>query len=250
MDKNEKAGSLDALMEAAFANRDLLEEFYARLASSDLYILTPDKDTAEGVRRLEAGSKVNLATFPMQDGSAFIPAFTSMAELRNAVQDDYGVMAMPTADLFRLVNGTIVVINPSRPHALVLSGESQQLLMQRMSVHKMEVQENTSVMLAQPAEDPTALKVILADIFKKDGSVQAAYLSLMMNPQAGEQSLLIGVVFKPGQVNEKIFETCGIGAKGHIPQGLGLDFLIIDQNDADGISGALMRSGSLFFGCT
>lgn len=238
--------TLDALMQEAYGNPEQLGAFYGRLMGGELFILTNDKNAAEGERELPAGTPVNVASFTMEDGTRFIPVFTSMAELQNSIDDEYGVMGLPTRSLFEMVRGVDIIINPAQPYALRLQGEEQQILLNQFGIKKMTVEQDTSVLLGQPAEDPVELKKILADVLRREGSVQAAYMALMMQGQ--EQSLLVGVLFRPGQDNEKIFETLGAAAGGHMPAGYALDFIVIDKENADGVSEALQRNGDRFFG--
>lgn len=226
-------------------NRPDDPEFCEKLLASDLFVLTDDTSTTQGPHVLEEETSVNLIGGQTEDGVAFIPVFTSLQELESYVEKETCYMSMAGWNLFPLLQGSNVALNPASAHGVVFSSDDIENILGHFGVKTVDVEEGTPLLIGQPETDPVYLKQTLSDIFRRDGRVQSAHLCSVVNQNNGEQSLVVGVVFKPGQDCPDIFNIAGPAASQFLPEGHTLDFMIISDND--GLSGILLQDGDCFF---
>ncbi len=114
---------LETLLAEAFTNPSVIGSFYAEMLSSDLYIITRKSDASGGEQVIEEGAKVDIMTFAMKDGTAFIPVFTSVAELQSSITEESTYMSARGWELFNMIEGIDVVVNPMSETALHLPPE-------------------------------------------------------------------------------------------------------------------------------
>jgi hypothetical protein len=146
-----------------------------------------------------------------------------------------------------MIRGSDIVLNPSSEYGWHLKTDDLEEIMQHFGTNSMMVEQDTPVLMGQPAINPVDLKKAISDVFMRDGRVQSAYFCLIVNQNSGEHSFLVGVVFRPDQEYREIFNIAGPAASGFLPEGYMLDFMIINDNDPEGISGALLKDGECFF---
>ena len=91
---------LEQLMRESFQDSSKIESFYAKLLSSELFVLTAKAEVIEGRHILEKDSKVSLINYQMADGTPFVPVFTSLQELQRSIQENLSYMVMDGWNLF------------------------------------------------------------------------------------------------------------------------------------------------------
>jgi hypothetical protein len=148
-----------------------------------------------------------------------------------------------------MVQGTDIVVNPAHEErALHLPAADVQAILDEFSVHPMAVEDDNGVMLGQPQDDPVAMKRALAEFFQADGRVQSAYIALMLNEKTNESSMVVGVVLRNSEGNDDLFQKAATAAHAHIPQGVLLDFFMIDADPQSGtIEHYLLNDADDFF---
>lgn len=243
----ELKNELEVVMEEAFSDSSKVEIFYSQLLASELYVLTEGAPDHEGRRMLEKDTNVGIVNFLGAEGEPFVPVFTSLPELQRSIEQDFGYIGMDGWNLFSLIKGSDVIINPASDCGLLLKAEEIAEILHYFGVHQLTVEKDTQVLIGQPAVDPFELKKALAEVFRRDGRVSSAYLCLMMRPDTGEQSFAVGVVFRPGEEYREIFNIAGPAASKYLPKGYTLDFFVIDENNPDGVAGSLLNDGDRFF---
>jgi hypothetical protein len=244
---NTPNNALEQLMDEAYADNTRLGEFYAALLSSDLFILTEGDTQIEGRKKLDADTKIGVVNFVMEDGTAFVPVFTSVEEMQRSVNEDHSYLGLNGWSLFSMNQGTEIVINPASDKALRLDAPYIKQLLQYFGAQEVPVNKDTPILMGQPAEDPLKLKKSIADVFEKEGSIDSAYLALIFNQETNEHSILIGVIYHEGQENADVINVAGVAAQEFIPEGYALDFIVIHEEFADGVSGALKQKENLFY---
>lgn len=238
---------IERLMRESFEDPGKADSFYAMLLSSELFVLTAPGAVSEGTRVLEEGTEIDLLNYELDDGTPFIPVFTSLPELQRAIEEELNYISMDGWNLFTLIRGTDVVINLASEYGCHLKPDDIEGILDHFGAEAMTVAREIPVLLGRPADDPLDLKKALSAVFARDPRVQSAYLSLMVNEESQERSLIVGVVFHPGQEYPEIFNIAGPAAGRFVPAGHVLDFMIINARAPEGISGALMHEGECFF---
>ena len=222
------------------------EQFYAVLLSSEVFALSGDEPIDGGQRKiLDAETEIHLVNGEMDDGTNFVPIFTSVEELQRSINEEMNYIGMEGWNMLHLVKDTDVVINPNSEYGIHLTPENIAEIIQFFGSSQFTVDEDTPVMIGRMADDPVELKNAITAVLARDPRVQKAYLALMVNETTQEKSIVIGVDFAAGQEYPELFSIAGNAAQPHIPQGHHLDFVTID--DSDGISGAIASDGECFY---
>src|SRR5687768_15577178 len=101
--------SLETLLQKAATGPASRVEFYKRLLSDDLVIIT-DASGTEGKRIAKAGEKINIFSYP--DGK--IPVFTSKERIfdKGVVKEEVHIMEIKGESLFGLARGATFLLNP------------------------------------------------------------------------------------------------------------------------------------------
>ena len=82
----EPENSLEALMQAAVKDPDVVPAFYQALLETEIYVLTPEAPMKPGRRRsLKFQEKINIATVEFK-GMKWHPAFTSKKRISDYVK--------------------------------------------------------------------------------------------------------------------------------------------------------------------
>lgn len=149
---------LERLMQESFQDSSKIENFYAMLLSSELFVLTAKADVVEGRRIVEEDSEVSLINYQMADGTPFVPVFTSLPELQRSIEEELSYMAMDGWNLFSLIRGSNIVLNPASEYGWHLKADDLEGILQHFGTNAMTVEQNTPVLMGQPAVDPVDLK--------------------------------------------------------------------------------------------
>lgn len=240
---------LEVLMKAAFEDPEATESFYAAFLSAEVFVLTDNQQapTTEGRQTLEEGTEVSLIHFEMEDGTPFVPVFTSLRELQASIEDDLTYIGMDGWNLLSLIRTADAVINPAGEYGWHLRPEDIEDVLEHFSPESLTVEEDTPVLVGHPDVDPRELKDALSAVFARDERVLYAGLCLMVNEQSGERSFIVGVMFDPGREGSEIFRVAGPAGGKFLPQGHMLDFFVINGDDEDGIGQVLAQEEFGFY---
>ena len=239
---------LEQLLRESLEDDTKIGEFYAKLLSSELYVLTDGSNAIEGSRVLEREEEILLINFPMEDGTPYIPIFTSLHELESSIQEDIGYIQMSGWDLFSMIQESDAVINPASEFGIHFTSSIIKDLLQDFKQDAVVVEEGSAFFLTKPDFDTTNLKNALCEVFKKDSRVQSAYMGFAVWQNVKEPpSVVVGIIFFPDQEYPEIFQIAGPPANRFLPQGYNLDFIVIDSGADGGMAAALLEEGECFY---
>ncbi len=126
------SNKLEELLAAAFENPDLQENFYEELLTSDVYILTDKNTSPQGKTPANDDDvEVSIMSSVMEDGTPFIPVFTSLVELQHSIEEEHDFLTLTGQEFLQLVDGTDIVINPAHQYGIHLDPEESQALLDR-----------------------------------------------------------------------------------------------------------------------
>ena len=124
VDPSFPCNKLEELLGAAFEDPALQDEFFAELMTAEVYVLTDGIQSPHGKTPANDDDiDVSIMSSVMEDGTPFIPVFTSLAELQHSMDDetDHTYMTMSGQELLELVDGTDIVIDPAHQYGLHLN---------------------------------------------------------------------------------------------------------------------------------
>lgn len=208
---------LEQLLKLAATEPAHRPEFYSVLLDSTVYILgdTGQAPEANGKIQLEAGSKLAIQHWQKQDGTPVIPFFSSLRVLQRSVDSEQTYVALTARSLFEITSGATLILNPkSEMGKEFLPGEIEALLssgLSRTTVQRV-VEQETNVILGQPAIYPSKLVDSLIQLFSKHEPVHRAFLALMHDPSIDSKPHLIVGIEAYGDIGLVMREAGNVAA--------------------------------------
>lgn len=240
---------LEELLVLAAAEPAHRPAFFKELMDATVFILGQSDELAEERDSvLDAGSNVEIQHWEKADGSSAIPFFSSLEALQLAVTREASFLALPARSLFELTLGATLFLNPNLPYGKeflpqevehMLSGEGHGFVQQRV------VEEDTEVLLSQPAEMPVQMIDSLTQLLPKYRHVRRAFLAQIH--EAGEQQphLLIGLDVDGGDV-EDVIRAAGSVASDTLPDERPVDLCLVKEGES-GISHYMTQHTTPFY---
>src|SRR5262245_995113 len=99
----EPENGLEALMQAAGKNADVIPAFYRALLETEIYVLTPETRLKPGRRRsLKFQEQISIATVEFQ-GMRWHPAFTSRRRISDYIKTPEACLGAAARNLFEML---------------------------------------------------------------------------------------------------------------------------------------------------
>lgn len=162
--------------------------FYRELLAARLYVVQPNAPAGQGEVILKEGEAVHLQNVEIE-GAPAVPAYSSLARLRETLTEEAGYLAFGARDLFEIVQGTQVALNPGLAYGKLFTVPEIEALLDGSLFQPAErfvAERDTQVLMGQPANYPHALVEALGRFFRGRGDVEAAYLVHFYNPETDE----------------------------------------------------------------
>lgn len=237
---------LETVLRKAATEAAYRPEFYKKLLSEKLVVLTAKTNLPDGVQTLEKDSKVNIVS--LQDGK--IPVFTSTGKIfdKGIIKEEVPYLEMKGEDLFNLAKGAIFILNPYSDYGKeLLPNEIESLLNGTVltdSHKKIVIEKETQVQLGQPANYPTEIINSLQILFASKPTVKKAYLGWIFNPSSGEPPHYIFALDIEGNT-QNITNEAGFTAKQFLKLDDIIDFIQIDNKG--GLSDYFVKETKPFY---
>ncbi|MFC3396412.1 enhanced serine sensitivity protein SseB [Brenneria rubrifaciens] len=223
-------------------------EFFSELMDATVFVLGgSDESDAPGEKILHAGSNVQIQHWEKADGSSAIPFFSSLEALQQVISEERPFLALPARSLFEITLGATLFLNPKLPYGKeflpqevehMLSGEGTGLVEQRI------IEEDTQVLIGQPAAMPVQMIDSLTQLFTRYRHVRRAFLAQIHEPNEKEPHLLIGI--EADQDREEIIRVAGSVASDTLPDERPVDICLVKENEP-GISHYLIKHTTPFY---
>jgi hypothetical protein len=224
---------LEKCLSKAAADSSARKEFYTRLLWSELVVLTAgDSASNKGQIVLKENSQVQLVK--LQNG--YLPVFTSTNRVFDGrvIKEPVPFMSMKGRDLFNLVKGSPVIINPYSNYGKeILPQEIEGLLSGEIfdRLKPMVVEKDTPIQIGQPQNYPTELIKALSQFFKKKPEVKYAYIAMTRtNPNDNQPRFLIAIDIEDGELFE-VSKFAGPIAEKYLTSQEAVDFIQISDSD-------------------
>ncbi|QPF87313.1 SseB family protein [Bradyrhizobium genosp. L] len=108
----EPENSLEALMQAAGKDANIVPAFYHALLETEIYILTPEAPMKPGRRRsLKFQEQINVATVDFQN-MKWHPAFTSKKRIYDYIREPEVCLGAAARSLFEMLPNSNFWLNP------------------------------------------------------------------------------------------------------------------------------------------
>lgn len=221
-------------------------EFYNKLLSEKVFIITDESSLDNGAQTLEQGSQVSI--LKLKDGR--IPVFTAKERIfdKEVIKEKVTYLAMKGEDLFNLAKGASFILNPYSDYGKeLLPAEVEHLLNGTILEgrhEKITISKTTDVLIGQPVNYPTQIVNSLIKLFEDRPAVKAAYLGWIHDASSPQPPhLIIGLDITDGNP-ENIVNECGFIANQHLEPEEIIDFIRIGNS---GVSDYFVNDTQPFF---
>jgi hypothetical protein len=238
--------SLDMLVKKAVTEPAFRAEFYKRLLSDELVVITNKSKLEKGGQILQIGTNVNLVSYP--DGK--IPVFTSTERIfdKGVIKEKVEYLRMKGENLFDLTKGATFLINPYSDYGKeLLPEEIEKMLSGKIftdNTKTLTIEKVTEVQIGQPAKYPTDIVNSLKILFANRPNVKAAYLGWIYDPTSGEPPHYIFGLDANGDL-ESLTQEAGFTAKQFLSSSEFVDF--INVYSKGGLSDYFLKSVDPFY---
>ena len=230
-EKRQTSGlTLEQLLKKAATEPKFREEFYKRLLTDELIVITHNSPIPRGEIVLQENTSVNIIHY--DDGT--IPVFTSTDRIfdKGVVKEQVEYMQMTGENLFGLAKGAKYILNPYSDYAKeLLPDEIEQLLngtIMTDTVQTMKIEKETKVQIGQPAKYPTEITNSLKKLFSEKPNVKAAYVGWIFVPDSNEPAHYIFGIDIEGDWGN-LTQEAGSVAKQFLERHEFVDFIKIDN---------------------
>jgi hypothetical protein len=234
----------EQLLEKAATEPAYRTEFYRRLLTENLYVITSHSNLPEGASIAQEGTTLNIVSFP--DGK--IPAFTSTERIfdKGVIQEQVEYISMKGKDLLTTLKGATVLLNPYSDYGKeLIPAEIERLLDGSIfnDVQRIQIDKPTNVLIGQPAKYPLDMVNSLKKLFEERRSVKTAYLGWIHDPKSDvPPHYIIGLEMDSD--SKTTVDEAGFTAKQYLASNEFVDFIKV--GDGMGLD-SYFRSVKPFF---
>lgn len=172
-------------------------QFYKDLVESEIFFINQGSPPPHnGCVTLREGEEIGIQSIEFND-KAYLPIFSSLIRLQSFVREEVTYMAMNVRQFMEITRGAELLLNPGAEFGKEFTKEEVSALLDGTMWKPSEsyrAEEETQVLIGQPAKHPDALVSALARLFKQMKEVKRAYLAHFCNPSRGEEPhTLVGI---------------------------------------------------------
>lgn len=230
--KKQNELTLEQLVQKAMTEPAYRAEFYKKLLTDELVVITTNSNIPEGNQILQEKTSVNIVSFP--DGK--IPVFTSTDRIfdKGIVTEKVEYLQMKGEDLFGFTKGTTFLLNPYSDYGKeLLPAEIESLLNGTILTDRaktLTIEKETQIQIGQPEKYPTDIVNSLRILFTERPNVKAAYLGWIFNPDSGDPPHYIFALDAEGDL-QSLTQEAGFTAQQFLEAKDFVDFIKIDSSD-------------------
>ena len=238
--------NLETLLQKAATQPAYRAEFYKRILSDELIIITQNSGIQKVSQILQEDTKVKIVSYP--DGK--IPVFTSTDRIfdKGVVKDEVEYMQMKGENLFDLAKGATFLLNPYSDYGKeLLPDEVERMLSGKIltdTSKTLTIEKETKVQIGQPVKYPTDIINSLKILFANKPNLKAAYLGWIFDPESGEPPHYIFGLEAEGDI-ENLTQEAGFTAKQFLESDEFVDFIKVDKKN--GLSDYFLKSVEPFY---
>lgn len=215
----EPENKLEEILMTAATAPSARYDFYKELVGSNIYTIQygSEIDTNEGV--LKEGSSIQLLNIEINQ-KLYIPIFTSLRRLQEAIDQEVNYCSMNAVDFFQLTRGADVFLNPTSSYGKEFTAEEIESILNGSIFspsQQYEVQKETEVMIGQPAIMPRELLDALSKLFADMKEVKLAYQAHFFNPQMDEKPHTLIALEVSDNMNEIVAKAGMVANSVHVP---------------------------------
>lgn len=173
-----------ALMQA-LQDPDSRAHFYRVLCESTIYFIQNNTDTPEHTNAQVLESRVSIRSFNLE-GQTYLPIFSSLTHLQQALTEPASYMAMNAMELMRLTQGAFLFLDYGSPYAKPFSDVEVAAILDGSIFSPLSpttISESNEILLGTAENYPQALVDALKHYLKGYPQVSRAWVAHFYNPK-------------------------------------------------------------------
>jgi hypothetical protein len=194
---SDDASPLESALRLAATDPSTRPDFYRKLLEAEVFVIGDASPRPPGSWTAQEGESISLQHWQKSDGTVVLPFFSSLAALQRALDHEVTYYQLPARALLEMTQGATLVLDPKSDYGKeFMPGEIVALLSGGLThaAERRVIEEQTQVLLAQPAERPEALIAGVRKFLETRPAAKRAWLALMHIPtQDPQPHLVIGV---------------------------------------------------------
>lgn len=178
---------------------------------------------ADGTPSKGGETRVSFMMLTTEEGTKFLPAFTSMDEVRKWRGEEKLQTVVTKFDQYINIVGS----DPNGPAGVVIDPFGSNIILQRPLIEGLKAaidqKKNDQVFIAEPKEHPEELEKILSEHFDEIGNVEKAYMQMMRRGDTVSFLLIIDHDIPEGtdeegikSIRKNLFDDIANTAKPHL----------------------------------
>lgn len=207
-------GTLAQLLDAARSPSSGVEaeraqdDFFKALLDSTVYAHVPMESPPKGVMRF-------LQFVRPDNGQTVLPFFSDKAQAEAAANNAALIVAMSGRSLFELTRGASLMLNPNTDAIALYPPEVIALLEGRALGNFTwdEIPASVQVLAAPPSVSTASLHIILRNLFEKEATVRAAFLTEVRRQEENTAATLLLTVVASKAHQERLLQLIALAFK-------------------------------------
>ena len=164
--------------------------FYSDFAASRIFVVDHGEPLAgEGETTLEEGRSLRLQAVEW-NGKPYLPIFSSLPRLQATLSGTASFIALNAREFLEITRGADLVLNPGSDYGKAFTAAEVESILDGSIGRPDEsyvAQQDTQVLVGQPANYPTELVKALERLFAARTDVERAWLAHFCNPARDEK---------------------------------------------------------------
>lgn len=231
--KNEENKSkLEVLLLNSKQNSELFTELFQELLTTDLIILTHNRELPEGLHDLHQQSSVNIVTYP--EGQ--IPVFTEIERVYDNpdIREQVQYIKIKGLNLFTLAKGATFILNPySDSCKEFLPAVIEQWLNILLTKNELSLEKASDIKIGLTGTYPALMIQKLTDFFSTKREVLSAYLGWKLNQKSNFGDHYIIGIKTNKESSALVKAACDIALEALLPNE-SMDIIILNRRSKIG----------------
>jgi SseB protein C-terminal domain/SseB protein N-terminal domain len=171
---------LEILLQKSATDPAYRAEFYKKLLTGNLYVLTNKEHLSTGKSIAQPGTNISIVNF--NDGR--IPVFTSPGRIfdKGVIKEQVKHLILKGEDLFTLTKGACLILNPYSDYGKELLPEEIEKMLDGAIFNGVggwiiTIKEEKKCKIGSPANYPAEIINALKDLFAQEPDMQTAYVA-------------------------------------------------------------------------
>lgn len=243
----EPQNDLERFLVMATADPAHRPQFYKELAQSNIFIVQHGETPATREEKvLTEDDTIQIQHIQFND-QLYIPIFSSLTRLQAILDHDVAYLEMNTIEFMKMTFGTPLILNPGSEYGKEFHPEETASIIDGSiweNAEKYTVEEETQVMIGQPANYPDELVAALSRFFETKTQVRRAWLAHFYNPEDGLPPHTLVAVEITGDIDEVFSEAAVVTQNVNVPD-MPVDFLPLTGRG--GLEGYFLEEAEPFY---